>query len=79
MRTHSYVKQFIDGKNVATLDVYRDHNTFRAYIDDENVYDGSYSGLVDYINKWKDHERSIADGFHRLGLKVELTFEQTIA
>ena len=79
MRTYSYVKELINGKEAETIDIYREHNVFLAYLNDENIYSGSRSGLMEVIEGWKKAEIMRAEAFRNLGYKFDVEFRQTIA
>ena len=76
MRTYSYVKMVVDGKATSELDVYRQHNTFEIYEHDINVFSGSYSGAIQYIEGWKEKAQELRNLLEAAGHFV--TYEQTI-
>ena len=53
MRSYSYCRMIVDGNETASLDIYREHNTFSIYEHDENVFSGGYTGTMAYIEAWK--------------------------
>lgn len=52
MRSYSYAKMLVDGKETSTLDIIRISNTFHVYEYDASVFVGSHLQVVEYINKW---------------------------
>ena len=71
MRTYSYVKMLVDGKETATLDIIRIGNTFSVYEYDVVVFVGSHGQVVDYINKWIDAKEDIRNYLETAGHTVD--------
>lgn len=76
MRTYAYASMVVDGNETAKLEIIREHNIFRIYEHDENVFEGSYTGATKYIEDWKARKQEIRTFLEQLGHFV--TFEQSI-
>lgn len=73
MRTYSETVMIIDGRPTASLDIYSEHNVFRIYEYDENVFSGSYTGAKNFIESWKAKKEDIKAFLEAQGSTV--TFE----
>lgn len=71
MRSYSYVKMLVDGKETATLDIIRIGNTFSVYEYDATVFVGSHCQVVDFINKWIDAKSDMREYLETAGHTVE--------
>lgn len=76
MKSYSFVKMFVDGKETATLDIYKEHNVFHVFEYDENVYDGDYTGVMIFIDNWKQKHQPLVDYIKSKGEEVH--YEQSI-
>ena len=76
MRTYSYVKMIVDGKETAKLDIYAEHNVFQIFDNSGNVFSGSHHGAMEYIESWKMRLNDIRTYLETAGKFV--SFEQTI-
>ncbi len=76
MRSYSYVRMIVNGKVTEELDIYKEHNVFDIYHYDDNVFSGSYTGAIRYVNEWKNKYTVLKDLLEASGLNVK--FEQSI-
>lgn len=76
MRSYSYVKMMVDGKETSSLDIYREWNTFTIYEYDECVFRGSYGEAIQFIENWKSNKSQIQKFLETSGHSVR--YEQTI-
>ena len=76
MRTYSYAALIVNGSETAKLDVYREHSVFSIFENDENVFRGTWSGAVEFIELWKNKWKAMQEMFLEKG--IDAHFEQTI-
>ena len=73
MRTYSYAKGYLNDEEKGRLDIVGEHNTYSVYEYDANVFSGTWSKAIEYIEGWKSRNKAIADM-----LNMDIRFEQTI-
>lgn len=76
MRTYSYIKMIVDGKPTSELEVFKEGNTFSVFEYDENVFTGSYSKVIAFIDGWKKKHNELVKYLESIGSTVG--YEQTI-
>ena len=76
MRSYSYVKMVVDGNTTSSLDIYREHNIFSVFEYDMNVFSGSYTGTMQFIENWKEKKQPLRTFLEEAGHFV--TYEQSI-
>ena len=76
MKSYSFARMIVDGKETAILDIYREWNTFTIYNNDVCVYRGSWIGTAKYIEDWKLKWRGVYEFLEQNGHFV--SFEQNI-
>lgn len=76
MRSYSYVKMMVDGKETSSLDIYRECNTFTIYEYNECVFRGSYGEAIQFIENWKEKKQPLRTFLEEAGHFI--TYEQSI-
>lgn len=76
MRTYSYARMIVDGRPTSELEIFREGNTFSAYEYGENVFTGSYSKVMAFIEGWKAKHSELVKFLEATGSAV--SYEQTI-
>lgn len=76
MRTYSYVKMIVDGNETVKLDIWSRGNIFSVFERGSNVFEGSFSKTVAFIEDWKRGYDEIKGFLESAGHRV--SFEQTI-
>lgn len=59
MKGYSKVAMLVNGNETACLEIFNEHNTFRVFEHDVNVFSGSYSGAVAFIEKWQTNKNAL--------------------
>ena len=71
MKSYSRVSMFVNGKETAFLEIFKEHNIFQAFEHDSNVFSGSYSGVVAFIEKWQANKKDLVAFMENAGMNVE--------
>lgn len=71
MRTYSFVKLMVDGKQTTALEIYGQHNVFHIYHLDENVFTGSWIRAKDFVDAWKRNLEDLVNFLKANGHEVK--------
>lgn len=72
MKSYSKIYMEVNGKETATLDIYKKCNTFHIFEHDINVFSGGYLSAISFINGWIDKKQDLISFMENNGMKVEI-------
>lgn len=71
MRTYSEIALIVNGNKTDCIEIFREHNTFSAFRDSENVFVGGYGELTNFIEGWQNKNTDLVNFMTAQGMKVE--------
>lgn len=72
MKSYSKVYMEVNGKETATLDIYKKSNTFHIFEHDINIFSGGYLNTISFINEWIDKKQDLISFMKNNKMKVEI-------
>ena len=71
MKTYSEIAMIVNGNKTDCIEIFREHNTFSAFRDSENVFMGGYGELMNFITEWQNKNTDIVNFLTTQGMNVE--------
>lgn len=61
MRTYGEIAMVVNGNKTDCIEIFREHNIFAAFRNNENVFMGGYSELMNFITEWQNKNTDIVN------------------